>query len=362
MSVFTPNPPANNPPGFDRPYMPNFPTIPHMPVRGNASVHSIEHHESNIVGVGENVHVVKEDFIYVDSSLATKKADGTYTVKLDPPVQSNGIERNYIYLKQFSCLNTIPNIDASPFEIIDSTRVPPNFPRSFDIGAFNSVKDLVAALNEKFCPKDGGSTVPASDPNDGGEQVPFVQFEYDSSTCLVTATQLQQNPIGFDGEIFDLLKLAEVPGVLYQWKSTEPVDIFRAISNIYVSCDQIVDAHTSTSANIPNRLIKMTNYTDYGNYLQYEAMLPVQPKELEPKVVNTLDIRLFNNDGLTFTPDRFLMTLCRQLRKPVVNHKESYWVEDTKNTLLKEDYESRKPPIRRYLPNDNCPDSYATYL
>jgi len=360
MSIYLPTQPVG-PMQPSRPGGGGLPGIPHMPVRGNASVHSIEHHESNIVGVGDNIYVVKEDFIYLDSASAEMTPQGAFMFNLKPSIQATGIERNYIYLKQFSALNTLNNINSSTFTVhrkVSGVETP--YHRSFDIGAFNSVKDLCLALNEKFQPKDGGSLVPPSDKRDGTLAVPYVKFTYDEKTCLVSAVQKDGYEIRLEGEVFNLLKLNV--NTLSSWISTEPVDIWRSIANIYVSCSQIVDAHTQTSVNIPNRLIKVQNRTNYGQYLQYEVELPIQPKELEPQLCNQLELRLYNEDGMTWIPDRFLITLCRQVRKPVVKHKETYWVEDTSKTLLKEDYQSRTPPIRRFLPNDECPYHYTNYI
>ncbi len=71
--------------------------------------------------------------------------------------------------------------------------------RTFDIGAFNSVRDLCLALNEKFQPKDGGSTVPSSDKRDGGEPVPYVKFTYDETNGLVSAIQQSGHAIELVG-------------------------------------------------------------------------------------------------------------------------------------------------------------------
>lgn len=360
MSIYLPRPPTG-PQQPNRPGGGHVPGIPHMPVRGNASVHSIEQHESNVVGVGDNIYVVKEDFIYLDSATAKMTPQGTFLFNLKPSIQASGIERNYIYLKQFSALNTLNNINSSTFTVhrkVSGVETP--YHRTFDIGAFNSVKDLCLALNEKFQPKDGGSTVPTSDKRDGGEAVPFVKFTYDETTCLVSAVQKDGYEIRLEGEVFDLLNLRI--NTISSWISMDTVDIWRAIANIYVSCNQIADAHTQTSVNIPNRLIKVQNRTNYGQYLQYEVELPIQPKELEPQMCNQLELRLYNEDGMTWFPERFLITLCRQVRKPVVKHQETYWVQDPSKTLLKADYESRKPPIKRFLPNDECPYHYTNYI
>ena len=82
----------------------------------------------------------------------------------------------------------------------------------------------------------------------------------------------------------------------------------------------------------------------------------MQPKELNQKNVSKLCFKIFKNIGESWNScNRFNMTLCIQIRQPVVNHREDYWTNATITNFLEQESLSKKPPMP---PLSKCPEIF----
>jgi len=313
-----------------------------------------DHGQSHAVGIGHNSHLLKESYLYLDSDKATKKNDDTYEFLLSSSINCVGMEKPYIYLKQFSAVNNMPMVDDSSFfiKMADNTV---QFQRTFDAGSFENIDTLISALNAKFCPDKDMTITSVNEPHssDDGKPVPFVRFSYNSHTCIVTATALTGVNFLVGGKIFELIKFDNViSGISHIFESTEPVDINSFCADAYITCEQLDDNQYSLH-NIPSVLYKVPLVCDYAEYLHHEIELPLQPKELSQKNVSKLSFKIFNNIGESWTSCiRFNMTLCVQIRSPVIKYSDNYWTEANVSNFLEQETLSKNPP----LPIVRCPE------
>ena len=95
-------------------------------------------------------------------------------------------------------------------------------------------------------------------------------------------------------------------------------------------------------------------------YVTYDSNLPVQKNELDKHTTTQFTLKLVDNNGFPFIPDRFFFTIHVEILEPVIE-KINYWT-DEKGTLLAEQERSRHPPIRYLKPNDErCPSYTNSY-
>lgn len=336
---------------------PQTPSFNNYHVRGTSSIHNhADHGESHGVGIGHNNQILKESYIYLDSDKATKKLDDSYEFMLTSSINCVGLEKTYIYLKQFSAVNNMHMVDDSSFfiKMADNTV---QYQRTFDAGSFENIDTLISALNAKFCPDKDMTITSVNEPHssDDNKPVPFVRFSYNAHTSIVTAESLTGVNFTVGGKIFDLIKFDNaISGITHIFHSTEPVDINAYCADAYLSCEQL-DNNQYSLHNIPSVLYKIPLVCNYGEYLQHEIELPLQPKELSQKNVSKLTFKLFNNIGESWTSCiRFNMTLCVQIRSPVINYRDNYWTEANLSNFLEQEQLSKNPP----LPVVKCPEFF----
>lgn len=337
--------------------------------------------------------ITQEIQVYLDSDSATQgttnlsqTSDGNYTFQISPPIATKShLEKNYIFLRDFSCLNTMANIPAQTFTVrVFSTGVGEIlYTRTFNEQNITSIEELVAKLNAKFSP----GSMHITDENDedygnGTTNVPHLGFNYDKGTGIVTVKDDAAGtpPTRFFkcvGPVFDLLNFPDdfVTGATLISPTSEflrtrgktigeindhvssqpPVNLYK--QNLYLTCNQLLDSNPHTNNEVPNKLQKIKIDVDYGSYLQYQATQPVMKCHLIGQVINQLTFRIYDDDYNLFKPDRFFLTIAMETHKAIVEHPKSYWVKDTTNSLIQEQYDSRHPPIDYQHPNDRCPQT-----
>lgn len=334
--------------------------ILHMPTSRKAPNIHISSEQFHETGVAQNSVLINESYLYLNSDNSTKKND-TFEFQLNPSISSDRLERTYVYLKSFSAVNNLQQIDSTQFHILRSDSSQP-YIRSFAEGSFSSPEELCLALNEKFCPLNGDTFVNTIGDIDEGKAVPFIKFTYDDTSCLITAksTKVDSNTgnlynFDFQGKIFDLLKLEGVAIIENSYTSTEPIDIDRNISDVYISCAQLSDHYSiGVNNNIQSVLSKIPVRTNYGGYIHFTKTLPIQPRELHSKNISKLSFKFLDNDGYIWSSlNRFNITICIQKRQPVVRERETYWQEDGFQKYLEAEQLSKKPPL--FAPNSKCP-------
>ena len=316
--------------------------------------------------------VVSEREIYLDSDYASYERSHEFEFKLDPPVQTDMNQKAYISVRHFSCLNTLKNItiDRRQFAVARLVNgVSLTYNREIPEGHLETGQEFADMLNRKFYPKDaqGNPTATIEDTldSDFGKPSAYVQFTWlqEKQHMLVeivdTATAGAGN-LTLYGEIFELLNFEVNTNLLLSGESTAPVDVNREVHSLYVTCKEVTENHVNTANDIPNRIIKIQNTAPYGGYITYDSNLPVQKNELDKHTTTQFTLKLVDNNGFPFIPDRFFFTIHVEILEPVIE-KINYWT-DEKGTLLAEQERSRHPPIRYLKPNDErCPSYTNSY-
>lgn len=314
------------------------------------------HHitDSQGVGIGHNNNLLKESYIYLDSDKAIKQNNDTYEFLLNSSINCTGIQQAYVYLKQFSCVNNMSQMDESSFWIIRDDDTNLKYQRTFKSGSFDTIDALIIALNNKFFPNKGESTiVDEKHSPDHNQLCPMIEFTYENSTNLVKAYSTTGISFSVYGKVFDLLKFDNKFKITHL--SSEPIDINSFCTDAYISLDQLENSEQTVS-NIPNILYKVPLTCDFGQYLHHEIMLPIQPKMFSSKNISKLCFKIFNNIGETWHECiRFNMTLAVQIRQPVIKLHKDYWTEANISNFLKQEQLSKNPPLP---PTSKCPEIF----
>ncbi len=318
--------------------------------------------------------VTKEIQVYLDSDTATQgttnlsqTSDGNYSFEISPPIVAKShLEKNFIYLKQFSCLNTVANIPAQTFTVrTKHTSEGEDFINTYErsFGHDQNISDpnvLALTLNQL-----GLATSTPNLPN-----IPSVAFQYEKfGSGHITVLDVfnatdGSNPrsgieFQFSGKVFELMnfptEFLTISQINAHIRAQAPFSHYK--QNLYLTCNQLLDSNPHTCNEIPNKLSKIMIDVDYGSYLQYEATPPVMKCQLVGQLIDKLSFRIYDDDYNFFKPDRFFITIAVETHKAIVEHPKSYWVKDTTNSLIQEQYDSRHPPVGYQYPNVMCPQT-----
>jgi len=237
--------------------------------------------------------------IFLDSDSGIKSGN-SMQFDISPTIEVSYPTRGFMYLKEFSGLNTLYNINDSNNRnnvTLSGSSVAPDV--ELDKGNVLTGSLLADKLNIAF---------------------PAVTFTFDSSTLKMTATTSGNVPMTFTGNLFEkMLNFKTNELVASPYRSYREVDIHRSTHSIYMSIGEVANntRDVGTASNKGSRIAKIPVLTDFGKYIVYQCSDPVQKSPIENSIINQLNIQLFDDDGHNYTPDRFTCTLALEIAAPV---------------------------------------------
>ena len=259
-----------------------------------------------------NSHISHTYHIYLDSD-AGRVIGNTYQFDISPTIEVAFPQRGDIYLKEFSGLNNLYNINTSnQINTIDVNGT--SYTRILPIGHYGTLDEFVLMLNDTF-----------GDVSDSGTTFTLLQNTNfpDVKTLKIQATNTSAGPspqgLTFSGPVFEkILNFTVNTIVPSPHVSSKEVDIHRSQHNVYMSIAEV--ANNTRDVGTPlakgNRIAKIPISTGFGAYIIYQALDPVQKSPVENAIINQLNIQLFDDDGFHYTPDRFTITLALEILVP----------------------------------------------
>ena len=239
--------------------------------------------------------------IYLDSD-SGRRAGNSFQFDISPTIEVQYPTRGNLYLKEFSGLNTLYNINESNRTNSISVAGGTPITRSLDVGNIKKGEDLKVKLQALF-----GS-------------VANVGFTWSDETLKMTAVHSSNAVMTFSGNLFEKMLNFRVNEPLpVGAESSHEVDLHRAIHNVYMSIAEVANntRDVGTASNKGNRIAKIPITTEWGAYVVYQALEPVQKSPVENSMLNQLNIQLFDDDGNNYVPDRFTITLALEIAVPV---------------------------------------------
>lgn len=246
-----------------------------------------------------NSNVSHTYHIYLDSDSATK-AGNIYQFDISPTVEVQFPERGEMYLKEFSGINNLYNINQSnTSNSVKLNGAPALGTGTIPIGNYATLDELKEALNTAFSnitfTVEEGLKIKATAPNPG-------------------------DALEFSGNLFKkILRFTVNEVVVGSETSAGEVDLHRSTHNVYMSVAEVANntRDVGTAANKGSRIAKIPIATQFGAYVVYQAQEPVQKSPVENSMINQLNIQLFDDDGVAYIPDRFTITLALEIVVPV---------------------------------------------
>ena len=244
--------------------------------------------------------------IYLDSD-SGQKSGNVFQFPISPTIEVQFPERGNLYLKEFSGINNLYNVNAKnqtnsitvgATTFTSGTSGVPEIP----IGNYSKLQDLVDQLNTSF------------------QTASSVEFSIVDDIKVQAKHPVSTTTFSFSGLLFEKMlrftvnELVPTPHV-----SKGEVDIHRATHNIYMSVAEVTNntRDVGTAAGKGNRIAKIPIATEFGAYVLYQAVEPVQKSPVENSLLNQLNIQLFDDDGNVYEPDRFTITLALEIAVPV---------------------------------------------
>ena len=205
--------------------------------------------------------LINTNHIFLDSTTA-RLVNGTYEFNLSPPIQEGHLQENYLYVTEFSSVNTLLNINDSN-RIVSIIVGGQTYTGNLTSKNISTGTDLATALNTIFNTATTGN----------------ITFTFDVNTLKMIATHNANSPMTFAGSLFsDMLHYPVNEVVASPTTSSQAVDVHRATHNLYVSIQEISNSviHVGSADNIPNRICKIPIVEAFGSYIMYQATLPIQ--------------------------------------------------------------------------------------
>ena len=251
--------------------------------------------------------------IYLDSD-AGRKLGNTYQFDISPTIEVQFPQRGDLYLKEFSGLNNLYNINTTnQTNTIDVNGT--QYTRDLPIGHYATLDEFVAMLNATFGDVADSGTNFAPVTNTNFPNVPTLKIQ-------ATNANAGPAPLGltFSGPVFEKILNFSVGTIVQSpHSSSKEVDIHRSTHNVYMSIAEVANntRDVGTPSARGNRIAKIPLSTGFGAYIVYQALQPVQKSPVENAIINQLNIQLFDDDGVPYTPDRFTITLALEILVPV---------------------------------------------
>ncbi len=245
-----------------------------------------------------NSNVSHTYHIYLDSDSA-QKSGNIYQFDISPTVEVQFPERGEMYLKEFSGINNLYNINQSnTSNSVKLNGAPALGTGTIPIGNYATLDELKEALNIAFS---------------------NINFTVEGLKIKATAPNTG-DALEFSGNLFKkILRFRVNEVVVGSETSAGEVDLHRSTHNVYMSVAEVANntRDVGTAANKGSRIAKIPIATQFGAYVVYQASGPVQKSPVENSMINQLNIQLFDDDGVAYIPDRFTITLALEIVVPV---------------------------------------------
>ena len=277
--------------------------------------------------------------IYLDSDAGRRSGDA-YQFDISPTIEVQFPQRGNLYLKEFSGINNLYNINESNQNntiTVNGT----DYPRQLPVGNYATLDDMVAVLNATF--------QGAAD-----SQTTFAVFQNATHPNVASLKIQASNPgtnLQFSGPVFEkMLRFTVNEVVTSPHVSLREVDIHRATHNVYMSIAEVTNntRDVGTAAGKGNRVAKIPITTRFGAYVVYQALEPVQKSPVENSMLNQLNIQLFDDDGHSYIPDRFTLTLALEIMVPVQTDYQNQITDMPGNYSTSKRHPILAPAIRRF--------------
>ena len=202
--------------------------------------------------------------IYLDSD-SGKKSGNVFQFPISPTIEVQFPQRGNLYLKEFSGINNLYNVNTNNQTNTISIAGVGHFTTGSGavpvIPAHNyaTLEDLVEVLNNTFTATTG------------------VSFAVEGLKVRATTTGNAQ--VAFSGPLFEkMLRFTVDEELTLPHISKGEVDIFRATHNIYMSVAEVANntRDVGTASGKGNRIAKIPVSTPFGAYVVYQAVEPVK--------------------------------------------------------------------------------------
>ena len=260
------------------------------------------------------METIRDTFhVYLDSASAIRTGN-TYQFPISPSIDVMFPQKGYVYLKEFSGLNNLYNVNENNNTFTVYYQDPNNANLltnsgllTLGVGNYATGTLLAAALTALF---------PAN----------TMTFHFDEPSARMLAFHPTQN-FRFEGAIFsDMLSFATDPiyienarTLALAYRSTTEVDIHKGIHNIYIAIQEIKanNRDVGTALARGSRIAKVPVLTDFGHYIVFQAQAPVVKMVMDEVRINQLHVDIFDDDGIHYHPPRFTLSLVIEIADPV---------------------------------------------
>ena len=271
----------------------------------------------------ENSLIEKEYNMYLDSDHCNKIGEG-FRFIIDPPIQTFNNQTAKLFVRDFSCLNSVLNVTGSDQDrticiYVRNNGLPGNSPNekshTFTPSRFMNGKHFADELNSIF--NDPTSSKYIQTEFFWNKHTSKMEFLYVQTHNVYSVyfknTKIFQDFLNFDeylrpdGEIVANLK----------GESLNIIDFNRNQHHLYITSDQTIDDIRHSAKNISGKIVKMPSSFKFGHYITFKAQEPTHKSLLKRKLVNHITLKLFDDGGQSFDyVDRFTCTLCILIYKP----------------------------------------------
>tara|TARA_B100001094_G_scaffold144714_1_gene140200 strand:+ start:1237 stop:2121 length:885 start_codon:yes stop_codon:yes gene_type:complete len=270
--------------------------------------------------------------LYLDSDNATSVIDGKYHFLIQPAISNYYGSKAKCYVKDMSFMNSLMNIRGTSqdrklgIQITDTNTgniLPIGITEHvFDGSRYQRGDEWADKLNSLF-----------------GLYVSFNWNEYTQKMkyqCVgnYIATFVFQNYETQKINLNMLKFMNTTPSATGE--SASVVDLNDNLHGIYMLCDQVKPDIIHAGDNVPGKMVRVPINTGIGSYVHYNQRLPIHRSTFESDITNKLTIKLVDDAGIPFEPNRWTATITVELYKAPV-----------KNELHRIHSTSRAPPLVR---------------
>ncbi len=235
---------------------------------------------------------MEEVTVYLDSNSATKIANQLYSFNISPSINISNDEVCHVYLKGFSTLNAIPNIDEENNSLI--------------------VNDTQHTIPQGFYTREQIASIINNLTKQSGHELSAV---FDEKTLKLKLA----SPNSFTLEQTKFLDMLNISAGTYtEVESRIAVDLLEGTHNLYVQIQEIFtrSRYTGSSFIKNGTLAKIPILNPHGEYTFFEAQNPVSLFLISnTSSLSTFTVSLYNDNGSLYETPRFCMTLVFRITK-----------------------------------------------
>lgn len=247
--------------------------------------------------------------IFLDSDEALKMGN-TKVFQFSPGIHLENDVEGLIYLKSFSCQNSVRNISESAGNQINRI----NFGNDIFGNETNDVEIVIPEGHYKD-PTELASLIQELLRTAGGVSGEQINVSFHSPTLTFNVSKNNAVIEKVAGYLFTQV-LNFTPSNTFSLTSSGPVDLNRDFHNLYVSVNEIQTNSSNVSSGlgiINNKIGKIAIVNEYGSYINFLAQEPVSKFKLTNNL-QQISVKLFTDNAILFEPERFTMTICVEIR------------------------------------------------